>query len=280
MKTSLIGLSLIGIALVAATAIHLRSRKEQDATTLVIEPASDAQFARSAQLEVHCEEPLQVVPERPDEPAHAGVVIPAPSAAAFDRAANAAPRPTPFSQAIATLVAPEASFQQKHEAWRQLQDASQLDQVIETLQQGAADHPMAAAYPAALGQAQLYKAGAVSRNGGTISEMGILGMQADENFDAALKLDPANWEAQFFKAASMSHWPLELNKGDEVVQRLSRLIDQQDRMTPQPQFAQTYVVLGDQYQKMGQPDHATATWLIGAQKFPRNQELQLKIRGN
>jgi tetratricopeptide (TPR) repeat protein len=110
--------------------------------------------------------------------------------------------------------------------------------------------------------------------------MGILGMQADQNFDAALNLDPANWEAQFFKAAAMSHWPLELNKGEEVIQRLSSLIDHQDTLLPQPQFAQSYVVLGDQYLKMGQPDHAAATWQIGARKFPGHSELQRKITGN
>ena len=109
--------------------------------------------------------------------------------------------------------------------------------------------------------------------------MGILGMQADQNFDAALKLDPANWEAQFFKAAAMSHWPLELNKGEEVIQRLSHLIDQQEAMSPRPQFAQTYVLLGDQYQKMGKPDYAAATWQLGAAKFPGDSTLQQKISG-
>jgi hypothetical protein len=73
---------------------------------------------------------------------------------------------------------------------------------------------------------------------------------------------------------------LELNKGAEVIQRLSSLVDQQDALLPQPQFAQTYVLLGDQYQKMGQHDHAAATWLIGARKFPGNPELQRKINGN
>jgi tetratricopeptide (TPR) repeat protein len=108
--------------------------------------------------------------------------------------------------------------------------------------------------------------------------MGMLGMQADQNFDAALELDPANWEAQFFKAAAMSYWPLELNKGEEVVQRFARLIDQQEALLPEPQFAQTYVLLGDQYQKMGQPDYAVATWQIGAQRYPGDTTLQQKLR--
>lgn len=77
----------------------------------------------------------------------------------------------------------------------------------------------------------------------------------------------------------MSYWSLELNKGDEVIERLSRLIDQQETVAPQPQFAQTYVVLGDQYAKMGQPDYAIATWKIGAQRFPGNPIFQQKFQG-
>jgi DNA-directed RNA polymerase specialized sigma24 family protein len=73
---------------------------------------------------------------------------------------------------------------------------------------------------------------------------------------------------------------IKLNKGEEVIQRLSKLIDHQDAQLPQPQFAQSYLVLGDQYLKMGQPDHAAATWQIGARKFPGFPELQRTITGN
>jgi hypothetical protein len=41
-----------------------------------------------------------------------------------------------------------------------------------------------------------------------------------------------------------------------VIQQLSSLIDQQEKITPQPQFAQTYVLLGDEYQALGQPAKA------------------------
>ena len=107
--------------------------------------------------------------------------------------------------------------------------------------------------------------------------MGIAGMQADQYFDSALKLDPSNWDAQFFKAVAMSYWPAELNKGPEVIQRLASLIDQQETMPPQPQFAQTYVRLGDQYLKAGQPDYAQQTWQLGAARFPTDPTLQTKI---
>jgi tetratricopeptide (TPR) repeat protein len=185
-----------------------------------------------------------------------------------------------LSQAVDTLVSPQASFQQKRAALKQLRDEGELDQAIELLKQGAANNPASAAYPAALGQVELQKAGVVSQNGGSVNEMGILGMQADQNFDAALKLDPANWEAQFYKAAAMSYWPPELNKSPEVIQRLASLIDQQETMPPQPQFAQTYVLLGDQYQKAGQPDYAQQTWQLGAAQFPGDPTLQKKIAGS
>jgi tetratricopeptide (TPR) repeat protein len=112
---------------------------------------------------------------------------------------------------------------------------------------------------------------------GNYNEVAILGMQADQSFDAALKLDPSNWEAQYYKAASLAYWPAEMNKGPEVIQRLSSLIDQQETMPPQPQFAQIYVLLGEQYQKAGQSDSAIQTWRRGAAKFPGDPTLQKKI---
>jgi tetratricopeptide (TPR) repeat protein len=278
MKTSFVILSLIAATLVAGKIIHLNGKKVPPAAAVDSETAPDRSFTRIPRVDVPSEELAAPASQTPNEPVRASAVMSEPSDTASNSAANAAAPPTPFSRAIDTLVSPQASFQQKHEAWRQLQDSGQLEQAIEALKQGAAENPTSAGYPAALGQAQLYRAGEVARDGGSINEMGILGMQADQNFDTALKLDPANWEAQFFKAAAMSHWPLELNKGEEVVQRLSNLIDQQESMSVQPQFAQTYVLLGDQYQKMGNSEYATATWQIGVQKFPCNQELQQRIK--
>lgn len=185
-----------------------------------------------------------------------------------------------LSWAIDTLVSPKTSFEQKREVWKQLREAGQLDQAIEALKQGAVENPASPAYPTAMGEAELQKAYVLSKNGGTMSQMGIAGMQADQDFDAALKLDPSNWEAQFSKAAAMSYWPAELNKGPELIQRLGALIDQQETMPPQAQFAQTYVLLGDQYQKAGQPDYAAQTWQLGAARFPTDSTLQTRIAGS
>lgn len=180
---------------------------------------------------------------------------------------------TAFRQAIAILVSPQSSFQQRQAAWKQLRDAGELDHALATLKQGTADNPASAEYPTALGEAYVYKLQTIR----DFHEVSILALQADQSFDAALGLDPANWEAQFFKAAALSHWPPEMNKGPEVIQQLSKLIDQQEAMPPQPQFAQTYVLLGDQYKKADQPDYAAQTWRLGLAKFPGDSTLQGRI---
>jgi tetratricopeptide (TPR) repeat protein len=151
-----------------------------------------------------------------------------------------------------------------------------LDQAIAALKAGMAYHPNNAAYPAELGVAYINKV-MTAKTSGNYNEIAILGMQADQSFDVALKLDPSNWEAQFYKAASLAYWPPEMNKGPEVIQRFSSLIDQQETMPPQPQFAQVYVLLGEQYQKAGQPDDALQAWRRGAAKFPGDPTLQKRI---
>jgi cytochrome c-type biogenesis protein CcmH/NrfG len=170
-------------------------------------------------------------------------------------------------------VSPQTSFQQRQAAWKQLRDAGELDEVLATLKQGAANNPTSAEHARALGEAYVYKLQTLQ----DFHEVSILALQADQSFNTALSLDPANWEARFFKAASLSRWPAEMNKGPEVIQQLSSLIDQQEAMSLQPQFVQTYALLGDQYKKAGQPDYAVQTWRLGLAKFPGDSTLQGRI---
>src|SRR2546426_11171734 len=144
-----------------------------------------------------------------------------------------------FRQAMDILVSPQTNFQQRQAAWKQLRDAGELDQALATLKQGTTNNPSSAEYPMALGEAFIYKL-QTTRD---FHEVSILALQADQSFNTALGLDPANWEARFFKAATLSHWPPEMNKGPEVIQQLSNLIDRQEVMPPQRQFAPTYVLL-------------------------------------
>ena len=77
----------------------------------------------------------------------------------------------------------------------------------------------------------------------------------------------------------MSYWPSETGKGPELIQRLSSLVSQQETLPSQPQFAQTYLLLGDQYQKAGQAANAPSTWQLGLAKFPNDPALQGRLAG-
>ena len=133
-----------------------------------------------------------------------------------DNATNSTP-PTAFRQAIDILVSPQTSFQQRQAAWKQLRDAGELDKALATLKQGAADDPTSAEYPTALGEVYVYKLQTIR----DFHEVSILALQADQSFNTALGIEPTNWEAQFFKAAALSRWPPEMNKGPEVIQQFS-----------------------------------------------------------
>jgi tetratricopeptide (TPR) repeat protein len=212
------------------------------------------------------QEPAQIAPPPPIS--HALPVSP-----------DAKPDPAivAIANALDLLASPQTSFAERRALLDQLRKAGKLDEVIEGLKDIAADNPGDASIPTALGEAELAKIRSVMETGGDQSDVAILGMQADQNFNQALKIDPTNWAAQFDKAASLAHWPPELNKGPEVIQRLSSLVTQQETMPLQPEFAQTYVLLGQQYQVAGQTDQAIQTWQQGVAKFPMNPTLQKNL---
>jgi hypothetical protein len=178
-----------------------------------------------------------------------------------------------LSQAVDLLVSPSANYLQKRDAWKQLRESGKLDQAIADLERRMANNPQTAEYPAALGQAYLKKCGTIQ----DVREQGILAMQADKLFDAALTLDQSNWEARFTKAVALTYWPPSLNKGGEVIQHFETLVQQQEAQTPQSYFAETYAWLGEQYQKAGREDEARAAWQRGAAIFPADEKLRSKL---
>jgi tetratricopeptide (TPR) repeat protein len=188
------------------------------------------------------------------------------------RAASVPSQSLPFQQALDILVSPQSAYAQKQAAWNHLRDSGKLDQAISELEQRASSNPSLAEYPATLGQAYLQKAGTLK----DIREQGILGMKADQSFDAALSIDPSNWEAGFWKALALSYWPPQLNKAQEVIERFVEVIKLQESQSPQPQFAQSYLVLGEQYQKQGYADYAKQIWQRGAGLFPSDAKLAEK----
>ena len=217
-------------------------------------------------------EPVAAQPEQPVQPSAAPLLA---KAASYTAAAPANPalEASSLSRTVDVLVSPQASYQQKQEAWKQLREAGKLDKAIVELEQRTASDPRSADNPAALGHAYLQKCGTIQ----DLREQGILAMQADKQFDTALNLDSSNWEARFMKAVAMSYWPPNLGKGDEVIQHFQTLIQQQEAQSPQPQFADTYAWLGDQYQKAGRADDARTVWQRGAGLFPADEKLQTKL---
>ena len=199
-----------------------------------------------------------------------------PTPAPIRETAPARPALPPLvNQAIQTLTAPQTTFGQKQVAWQQLREAGKLDQAISELEQSAAAQPNLAEYPATLGQGYLQKAGSIQ----DVREQGILGMKADQSFDAALALDPTSWDARFWKATAMSYWPPQLGKGTEVIEHCLELVRLQESRPSQPQFAQSYLLLGDQYQRMDQADYARQAWQRGLTFFPDDAQLQARLSG-
>jgi hypothetical protein len=179
-----------------------------------------------------------------------------------------------LGQAIDTLVSPQSNFGQRQAVLEQLSKSGKLDQAISELEQRMAGDPRTAEYPAALGRAYLQKCSTIQ----DMREQGILAMKADQVFDAALNLDSNNWDARFTKAVAMSYWPTQMNKGNEIIGHFSTLIDQQEAQVPQAYFAQTYLWMGDAYQKYGQTDSALQVWQRGAALFPQDPQLRAKLQ--
>jgi tetratricopeptide (TPR) repeat protein len=217
-------------------------------------------------------EPVAAQPEQAVPPAVTPPVAKATSSTVV-APVNPALEAACLNRTIDTLVSPQASHQQRQEAWKYLGDAGKLDEAIAELERRTTNDLSNAECPAALGHAYLHKCGTIQ----DVREQGILAMQADKMFDTALGLDPSNWDARFMKAVAMSYWPPMLNKGDEVIQHFQTLIQQQETQAPQSQFAETYAWLGDQYQKAGRVDDAKAVWQRGAGLFPADEKLRTKL---
>ena len=217
-------------------------------------------------------QPAAATPASQPVPANPGDSRPAVTASATETSARAVD--TAVSQAIDSLLSTRLTHEQRRDILKKLNEAGKLDEAISELQQQAADNPRNAEYQTALGQAYLEK-GIALQDGS--SDKVILVMQAMKSFDAALSDDSANWEARFTRTAILSHYPTEMNKGQEVIDQFTQLINQQEAQPSQPQFAKTYVLLGDQYQKLGNNDYALATWQAGAQLFPSDKTLRKRL---
>ncbi|HTR42332.1 MAG TPA: hypothetical protein VMH87_12015 [Pseudomonadales bacterium] len=244
-----------------------------------------APMAAQPQPQTVAETPAEnvAVPQPQNQPApsqdvSAPAQVAAPAPPVSEIASNDSVSP---AKKMASALLSAKSAKEKQALFDELRkDPQQLDAVISELKQEATQNPNNPEIPTTIGEAQLNEIRAMKENGNNdVDQIGILAMQADQEFSAALQIDPKNWEAQFVKDSSMYYWPADPQRDGQVVQSLTSLIDQQEKMPSNPNFAQTYVMLGNEYQKIGQPDKAMATWQLGAQEFPSDSTLQKKITG-
>jgi tetratricopeptide (TPR) repeat protein len=176
-------------------------------------------------------------------------------------------------EALQTLLSSTTDFETKQAVWDRLRAGGRLGEVIAGLERAVADDPQSADKAAALGEAYYKQAGGTQ----DVRERALAAMKGDAMLDEALKNDPSNWEARYTKAVGMSYWPAELNRGQEVVDQFQRLIQQQETQPVQPQFARSYVRLGDQYQKLGHYQEAEQAWQQGLTAFPDNNDLKKRL---
>lgn len=232
-------------------------------------PATKATDALAGQV-AETEEMGSAVPA-----VHAEVAATAPELPAASTAPGPAAKSVNaiFAQAIEALISPQADHEQRKAAWKRLRKSGKLDDAIVELEQRTANDPRSAQNMSALGQAYYKKAGQIE----DIREQAILAMKADQTLEAALNLDPSDWEARFTKTAGMSYWPTQLNKGPEVIAGFEQLIQQQEARFAEPGFAETYLLLGNYYQTLGQPEQAARIWQRGASQFPNDEELKAKL---
>lgn len=172
-----------------------------------------------------------------------------------------------------TLISPSSTHEQRQAAWKQLLNSGQIDQAIAQFQQLMTANPQSAQFPGTLAQAYLMKCSQTD----DIRQQAILAMNADELFDTALKLDPNDWEARFNKTVAMSHWPDSLGKGQDVINNFLTLIQQQQNLPAESQFALPYLKLGDVYKKAGDTASALNAWQQGAALYPGSDDLRDRL---
>jgi len=264
-------LSIVIVAAIAGAFIYLNQQKAPPVPAPARETAP-------GQVETTPQEIVSISKPEPVTPV--ATTTPTPATAAVPPSAVADSTPNESTNSIRkTVDALLAARREKAAMLDQLSKQGQLEAVIAELQQRAAANPKDAKIPTTLGEAQLYLVRTLHESNADPDQVGILAMQADQSFNTALKIDPQNWEAQFVKASTMYYWPPNDARDNDAVQRLSHLIDQQETMTQHPEFVQTYLALGKQYQKMGKSAEAIATWQLGLQKFPGDPALVKSLSG-
>jgi tetratricopeptide (TPR) repeat protein len=175
--------------------------------------------------------------------------------------------------AIATLLETDLGEVEREELWQQIRDAGLMDAAVAIFEARAKANPNDPALQVDLAGAYLQKLFEV----GSGPLAGVWATKADAAYDAALALDNHHWDARFEKAVSLAFWPPIFGKQAEAIGHFETLLQQQVGQPAQPEFAQTYLWLGNLYQQQGAGEKAIALWKSGLELFPQNAELMAKM---
>jgi vitamin B12 transporter len=110
-------------------------------------------------------------------------------------------------------------------------------------------------------------------------ERGALVGQANSLLEAALEIDPLRWEGRFLLAMNHFHAPEFLGRTGDAQRELEMLLAQQGDRSEPPQFAETYLYLGDVYVRRGRRQDAVAVWSRGLARFPTHAALRERLSG-
>ena len=176
----------------------------------------------------------------------------------------------PMEELVHTLAGPSFGNAERQAIFQKLRENGRIDEYVAAIEKLAAENPKDPDLQVALGHAYLQKLFGV----GNTPEAGPLAMKSDAAFDRALELDDHNWSARFSKAVSLSNWPAFLGRGPEAIDNFETLLEQQATQPRRPEFAMTYLFLGNMQASAGDRDKALATWRAGLELFPDQEGLR------
>ncbi|MBK6938619.1 MAG: hypothetical protein IPH13_00220 [Planctomycetes bacterium] len=193
---------------------------------------------------------------------------------AVDAQADGAMTEAELAGVIGELIGSGTDWDTKEALWAKIKAAGQLDAAIAQIEELVGDDPENADLQTDLGGAYLQKLFTVTED----PQKGVWALKADSAYDAALKVNPQHWTARFSKATSLAFWPPIFGKQGEAISNFETLVTQQEASgTSKPEYAQTYVFLGNLYELQGKTDKAKEIWNKGAGKFPGSAELKGKV---
>jgi len=172
------------------------------------------------------------------------------------------------------LLDPQTGHANSEELWKEITEKGLLDSAIAKLKERAEMDPNNPDLQVDLAAGYLRKLFS-SKNP---LEQGGWAMKMDVCYDQALGVDPKHWDARFSKAISYSFWPAITGKPQESVKQFEILRDQQEALGDRkPQYAETYVMLGNLYKQQGKTDLAKQTYEKGLSFFPEHGTLKTQI---